>query len=111
MHLMMSMQDISHTYKAATIELFYIPLYKGLINSELEGDKSQWGAKMQLAEVFHDFILNVIPTGPPLKSPQGSDDEDEDEDEAVEVVRKTVKAPHVSQEDIESAQCEIINQY
>jgi len=108
MHLVMSMLDISQIYKAATIELFYIPLYQGLIQNELESDKSLWGAKMQLAEVFHDFILNVIPTGPPLKSPQYSDDEDEDDNE-VEIVRKTVKAPHISPEEIETAQCEIIS--
>lgn len=61
MHLMMSLKFISKLYKASTIELFYIPLFSQLIADELKGDSANLGAKLQLAEVFHEFILNVIP--------------------------------------------------
>ena len=108
---MMSLKHISKTYKASTIELFYIPLYQPLIQGELEGDKTQWGAKMQLAEVIHEFILNVIPSGPPVSSPQNSHGEEQTQDETCELVRKTVKNPNVDAQAIEEAQCEIINQY
>lgn len=61
MHLMMSLKFVSALFKAQTLELFYIPLYRQLIADELKGDQKVLGAKLQLAEVFHEFVLNLLP--------------------------------------------------
>jgi hypothetical protein len=36
--------------------MFYEPCYKKFIAEELEGDKTLYGAKMQIAEIYHEFI-------------------------------------------------------
>lgn len=61
MYLMMSLKPVSSLYKAETLELFFLPLYQALIAKEMEMDKKTEGAKVQFAEVIHDFVLNVIP--------------------------------------------------
>jgi hypothetical protein len=38
MHLMMSLKFISGLFKAETLELFYIPLFRTAVENELKGD-------------------------------------------------------------------------
>jgi hypothetical protein len=52
--------------------LFYLPLFRELIANELKADMQTLGAKLQLAEVFHDFVLNVLPGNEDRKLPEGT---------------------------------------
>lgn len=73
MHLMMSLKFISALYKAETLELFFIPLFRGVVADELKGEMQAVGAKMQLAEVMPTLLLNVLaPEDRTLRQTSGS---------------------------------------
>lgn len=56
MHMAMALQNVAIHYTHRTIHLFYEPLYRDFIAQEHDSEKSLAGAKVQLAEVFHEFI-------------------------------------------------------
>ena len=65
MHAAMSMRYLARLYKKDFLENFYDSCYAAFIQGELEGDKSQQGAKMQIAEVFSDLIFEACCSNDP----------------------------------------------
>ena len=59
-HIALSLLNISKLYARDTIELFYKPIYREFIQSELESEKSMEGAKVQLAKIFPEFLTNTL---------------------------------------------------
>ena len=62
-HVAMGLKYLSKLYNKATLKLFYEPCFKNFISSQLDGDKSVCGAKMQIAEVYHEFIQYSCSSG------------------------------------------------
>lgn len=56
MHIAMALQNVSIHYTHRVVRLFYEPFYKDFIKKELAAEKSLQGSKVQLAEVFHEFV-------------------------------------------------------
>jgi len=59
----MNLKYLSKLYNKATLKLFYEPCYKNFIASQLDDDKTVYGAKMQIAEVYHEFIQYSCSSG------------------------------------------------
>ena len=56
MHIAMALQNVSIHYTHRVVRLFYEPFYRDFIAKELAAEKSLQGSKVQLAEVFHEFV-------------------------------------------------------
>ena len=62
-HIALALQNIVKIYGTKTMLLFYEPLYKEFLMQELvdqkPAEKSQENSKVQLAESYHEFLLNA----------------------------------------------------
>ena len=64
MHVAMALQNVAIHYRHRTVRLFYEPLYRDFIAQEHAADHSVAGSKTQLAEVFHDFVVQACRVAP-----------------------------------------------